>query len=125
MEGNRRPRLGEEQSLDIMGMVMKLWDSRKMIVKWCIVGAVVGLVAGFSIPKTYRTRAILAPETQQRIGSGVSSIASMMGVSLDNSMDAIDVDMYPDVVTSTPFLFNLVNLEVKTRDGEVQTTLQE
>lgn len=125
MEGNRRPRLGEEQSLDIMGMVMKLWDSRKMIIKWCIVGAVVGLVAGFSIPKTYRTRAILAPETQQRIGSGVSSIASMMGVSLDNSMDAIDVDMYPDVVTSTPFLFNLVNLEVKTRDGEVQTTLQD
>ena len=68
--------------MDIMGMVMKLWDSRKMIVKWCIVGAVVGLVAGFSIPKTYRTRAILAPETQQRIGSGVSSIASMMGVIL-------------------------------------------
>lgn len=125
MEGNRKPRFGEEQSLDIMGMVNKLWDNRKMILRWCIFGAVVGLVVGFSIPKTYRTRAILAPETQQRIGSGVSSIASMMGVSLDNSMDAIDVDMYPDVVTSTPFLFNLVNLEVKTRDGEVQTTLQD
>lgn len=125
MEVDRRPRLGEEQSVDIMGMIMKLWDSRKMIVKWCIVGAVVGLVVGFSIPKTYSTKAILAPETQQRIGSGVSSIASMMGVSLDNSMDAIDVEMYPDVLTSTPFLFKLVDLEVKTRDGELQTTLQD
>ena len=78
MEGNRRPRLGEEQSLDIMGMVMKLWDSRKMIIKWCIVGAVVGLVAGFSIPKTYKAGVTFAPETQQKTNSSVSSIASMI-----------------------------------------------
>lgn len=118
-------RLGEEQSIDIMGLFSKVWDCRKMIIRWCVVGAVIGLVAGFSIPKTYRVKAILAPETQQRIGSGVSSIASMMGVSLDNSMDAIDVEMYPDVITSTPFLFNLLDLQVQTRDGEVQTTLQD
>lgn len=118
-------RLGEEQSVDLMGLFSKVWDSRKIIIRWCIIGAVIGLVAGFSIPKTYRVRAILAPETQQRVGSGVSSIASMMGVSLDNSMDAIDVDMYPDVITSTPFLFNLLDLEVRTRDGEVCTSLKD
>lgn len=118
-------RLGEEQSVDIMGLISRIWDSRKLIVKWCIVGAVIGLVAGFSIPKTYRVRAILAPEMQQRVGSGVSSIASMMGVSLDNSMDAIDVDMYPDVITSTPFLFNLLDIEVRTIDGEVCTDLKD
>lgn len=118
-------RLGEEQSIDLMGLISKVWDSRKMIIRWCVIGAVIGLVAGFSIPKTYRVRAVLAPETQQRVGSGVSSIASMMGVSLDNSMDAIDVDMYPDVITSTPFLFNLLDLEVQTRDGEVCTTLKD
>lgn len=118
-------RLGEEQSIDLMGLFSKIWDSRRMIIRWCIVGAVIGLVAGFSIPKTYRVRTILAPETQQRIGSGVSSIASMMGVSLDNSMDAIDVEMYPDVITSTPFLFNLLDLEVRTRDGQVCTSLKD
>lgn len=118
-------RLGEEQAIDISGMISRVWHGRKTVLTWCVVGAVIGLVAGFSIPKTYRVNAILAPETQQRIGSGVSSIASMMGVSLDNSMDAIDVDMYPDVITSTPFLFNLLDLEVKTRDGEIQTTLKD
>ncbi len=119
----KRARLGEEQSIDIIGIASKLWDSRKMILKWCAIGAVVGLVIGFSIPKTYRVGAVLAPETQQRVGSGVSSIASMMGVSLDNSMDAIDVDMYPDVIASTPFLFNLIDIQVGTRDGKVNTTL--
>ncbi len=122
-ERSRRPQLGEEQSIDIMGLAAKIWDDRKMILRWCLIGVFVGLVVGFSIPKTYRVGAVLAPETQQRVGSGVSSIASMMGVSLDNSMDAIDVDMYPDVVASTPFLFNLTGIEVKTRNGKVDTTL--
>ena len=114
----------QEQEIDLMELLSKLWKSRRVIIKWGIIGAVVGLIAGFSIPKTYRVSAMLAPETQQRVGSGVSSIASMMGVSLDNSMDAIDYEMYPDVIASTPFLFELLDLEVKTKDGQVDTTLQ-
>jgi hypothetical protein len=58
------------------------------------------------------------------MGSGVSSIASMMGVSLDNSLDAIDYEMYPDVISSTPFLFELLDLQVRTRDAKIDTTLQ-
>mgnify|MGYP002517158769 CR=1 FL=1 len=118
-EQNNYNNIPEEQEIDIMELLAKLWKSRRLIIKWGIIGAVVGLIAGFSIPKTYRVSAMLAPETQQRVGSGVSSIASMMGVSLDNSMDAIDVEMYPDVVGSTPFLFNLLDLQVQTKDGKI------
>ena len=124
MQENQNNNLPQEQEIDIMELIAKLWKNRRMIIKWGIIGAVVGLIAGFSIPKTYKVSATLAPETQQRVGSGVSSIASMMGVSLDNSMDAIDHEMYPDVISSTPFLFELLDLEVKTRDGQIDTTLQ-
>lgn len=124
MQDNTIQPYQEEQEIDIMELISKLWKGRKKIILWCIVGAVVGLVAGFSIPKTYRTGVTLAPETQQRMGSGVSSIASMMGVSLDNSVDAIDYQMYPDVVKSTPFLFNLLDLQVRTKDGQIDTTLK-
>lgn len=114
----------QEQEIDIMEIISKLWNNRKVIIKWGVIGAVVGLIMAFSIPKTYRVSATLAPEMQQRVGSGVSSIASMMGVSLDNSMDAIDYEMYPDVIASTPFLFDLLDLEVKTKDAQIDTTLQ-
>ncbi len=117
--------LPEEQEIDLMELVSKLWKSRKMILLWCLVGAFIGLVAAFSIPKTYSVKAVLTPETQSRVGSGVSSIASMMGVSLDNSKDAIDVDLYPDVVASTPFMFKLTDLPVKTRNGQLETTLED
>ena len=105
MQEYQNNNISQEPEIDIMELLAKLWKSRRLIIKWGIIGAVVGLIAGFSIPKTYRVSAMLAPETQQRVGSGVSSIASMMGVSLDNSMDAIDYEMYPDVIASTPFLF--------------------
>ena len=124
MQENQNNNIPQEQEIDIMELIAKLWKNRRMIIKWGIIGAVVGLIAGFSIPKTYKVSATLAPETQQRVGSGVSSIASMMGVSLDNSMDAIDYEMYPDVISSTPFLFELMDLEVKTKDGQIDTTLQ-
>lgn len=115
----------QEEEIDIMEYVTKLWKKRWLLVKWGCVGVVVGLVVGFSLPKTYRAGAVLAPETEQRMGSGVSSIASMMGVNLNNSVDAINFEMYPDVVHSTPFIVGLLDLPVQfeRKDSVVNTTL--
>ena len=122
---NNQPYYEEESEIDIMELISKLWKKRSMIIKWCIAGAIVGLVVGFSIPKTYTASVTLAPEMQQKTSSGVSSIASMMGVNLNNSVDAISVEMFPDVVHSTPFIFELFDLPVtfEHKDTVVNTTL--
>lgn len=119
------PQYQEEQEIDIMELISKLWKKRKMIIKWCVVGAVIGLVVGFSIPKTYSASVTLAPETQQKSGSGLSGMASMLGVNLNNSVDAISVDMFPDVVHSTPFIVDLFDLPVQfeRKDSTINTTL--
>ena len=107
-----------------MELVSKLWKKRMMIIKWCVVGAVIGLVVGFSIPKTYSASVTLAPETQQK-SSNLSGMASMLGVNLSNSVDAISVDMFPDVVHSTPFIVDLFDLPVQfeRKDSTINTTL--
>ena len=122
---NNQPYYEEESEIDIMELISKLWKNRSMIIKWCISGAIIGLVVGFSIPKTYTASVTLAPEMQQKTSSGVSSIASMMGVNLNNSVDAISVEMFPDVVHSTPFIFELFDLPVtfEHKDTVVNTTL--
>ena len=109
---NNQPYYDEEPEIDIMELISKLWKRRSFIIKWCIAGAIIGLVAGFSIPKTYWAGVTLAPELQQKTSSGVSSIASMMGVNLNNSVDAINAEMFPDVVHSTPFIYELFDLPV-------------
>ena len=122
---NNQPYYDDEPEIDIMELISKLWKNRSMIIKWCIAGAIIGLVVGFSIPKTYTASVTLAPEMQQKTSSGVSSIASMMGVNLNNSVDAISVEMFPDVVHSTPFIFELFDLPVtfEHKDTVVNTTL--
>ena len=115
MESNNKyPKVEEIQLAEV---VAELWKKRVFILKCALAGAVLGVIIAFSIPKSYRAAVVLAPETEQKLGSGVSSIASMMGVSLDNSVDAISVEMFPDVVASTPFIFDLLDLNVTFERG--------
>lgn len=124
MQNNNAPRNSSEGAdIDLMGLLIRLWHARIFLLKCCAAGAVLGLLVGFSIPKRYTASVVLAPESEEKIGGSVSSIASMMGMSLDNSVDAINANMFPEVVHSTPFIFRLFDLPVETTDGKLRTTL--
>lgn len=110
-------------SSDLIRVLVKLWHNKFFIIKCCCVGALVGLIIGFSKPRYYESRVFFAPETQQIMGSGVSSIASMMGVSLDNSVDALRIEMFPDIISSTPFVYDLLFMDVTTVKGEQMSLL--
>lgn len=116
----------EEESIDIMEYILKLWKKRKMIIIWCVAGAIIGLIAGFSIPKTYSASVTLAPEVEGKSSSSLSSLASMAGINLNtNSVDAISIEMYPEIVASTPFIYELFDLPVEftRKDSVINTTL--
>ena len=120
---NNQPYI-DESEIDIMELIVKLWKKRSMIITWCIAGAIVGLVVGFSIPKTYTASVTLAPENADP-KSGMSSLAAMAGINMSSGVDAINTDMYPDVIHSTPFIFDLFDLPVtfEHKDTIVNTTL--
>lgn len=122
---NNQPYYEDESEIDIMELISKLWKKRSMIIKWCIAGAIVGLVVGFSIPKTYTASVTLAPENTDPKSGGLSSLASMAGINLQQGIDAINTDMYPDVIHSTPFIFDLFDIPVsfEHKDTVVNTTL--
>lgn len=102
---------------DLLDLIANIWNNKKFIFTFCAVGALVGLLIFVSLPRTYVAKMSFAPEAEQKLGSGVSSIASMMGVSFDTSVDAISTEMYPYVVNSTPFVFDLFDLQVETKDS--------
>jgi uncharacterized protein involved in exopolysaccharide biosynthesis len=117
-------KIQEDPANEILELIVKLWTNRTTIFKWCAVGIVLALVVGFSLPKNYKTGVIIAPEMQTKTNSSISSIASMMGVNLNNSVDAISHDMYADVIHSTPFVTDLLELPVTftRRDSVITTT---
>lgn len=118
-----------EKEIDLIGLVKKLWQERKFILKACGIGAIIGLIIAFSIPKEYKTDVKLAPEnaTTGKIGQ-FGGLAAMAGINLNNSTtgtDALYPDLYPDIVKSTPFLLELINIPVETYKGDLNVSLYE
>lgn len=111
-----------EQEIDLLELLQKLWAGRRLILKWCAVGAVVGLVIAFSIPKEYTTTVKLAPEIQGNKSNlgGLSSLAPMAGINLDNrtTLDAVYPELYPDIVQSVPFMTALFDVQLTDAKGE-------
>ena len=120
------PQQPEEQEIDLIELAQKVWAERKLVFKACGIAVIVALVVAFSIPKEYATSVTLAPETGGKSASGsIGALASMAGINLGASSgeDALSPELYPDIVSSTPFLINLFDVRVKSEEAEVDTTL--
>lgn len=108
----------DEEEIDLLEIAAKLWKSRRTIFIYAGIAAIVGLVVAFSIPKEYTTTIKLAPELNGNNaagGSKLSSLASLAGINLNNSnggMDAVMPPLYPDVLSSGPFLVGLFDVPV-------------
>lgn len=107
----------DEEEIDLLEIASKLWKSRRTIFKYCGIAAVIGLVVAFSIPKEYTTTIKLAPELNGATNgaSKLGSLASMAGINLGTAnagADAVMPQLYPDVLSSTPFLVGLFDVPV-------------
>ena len=116
----------EELEIDLMEYARKLWASRNLLLKVAGIAAIVGVVIALGTPKTYTATVTLAPESGKSGGGRLSGIASMLGVgglSMSSDADAFNVTLYPDVVSSTPFIIDLLDTKVKQLESENDTTL--
>lgn len=120
---------GEEKEIDLLELAMKLWQQRKKLIIWSCVGAVIGLIVAFSIPREYETSVTLAPEIQggQKITGGLGALASMAGINTNAQagIDAVNPQLYPDVVSSVPFLVSLFNVPIEDIEGEKEMTVRQ
>lgn len=122
-EQDTMPREGEEKEIDLLELAMKLWEQRKKLIRWTVIGAVVGLIIAFSIPREYVSEVKLAPEVgDSKPSGGLGALASMAGISTGASggMDAVYPQLYPDVVSSVPFLTGLFNIEVPLSEDDAK-----
>ena len=120
------PHNEDELEIDLMECVRKLWAARMLLLKVAGVAAVVGIIIGFSIPKKYTAEVILSPESTRAGNSRMASMASMLGLGnmgVGSDANALNFSMASDIVASTPFILELINTQVQTLDGKMDTTL--
>ena len=111
--------------IDLMEYARKLWAARKLLLKVAGLAIIVGIVIALTTPKQYTVSVTLAPESSISGGGSLSGIASMLGVgglNMGSDVDALNVTLYPDIVSSTPFILDLMDTPVSTIDEEQPDT---
>lgn len=125
-----KPEKDEESEIDIVELASTLWANKKTLIKWSFIGAVFALVIAFSIPREYTTSVNLAPEINDNKANGgnLGALASMSGINFGSAggSDAVYPMLYPDVVSSVPFITSLFDVVIKTSDEDGKSmTVQE
>ncbi|MEQ3277076.1 chain-length determining protein [Bacteroides thetaiotaomicron] len=112
----------DEMEIDLMDILRKIIAIRKILYKAAGIGLVIGIIVALSIPKKYTVEVTLSPEmSNSKANSGLASMAASFlgagtGMSGDGS-DALNASLSPDIVSSTPFLLELLSMSIPV-DGE-------
>lgn len=109
----------------ITEFIKTIRDHKRLYLITSLIALVFGLVVSFSIPKTYKTKIMLSPETNNGTRSlgNLGAISSVLGSSLSMDQDAINPQYYPNVFRSTKFIVSLFDIQLESIDGKLKTSL--
>lgn len=112
---------------DFEKIIKSLWSEKKKIIKVVSIFMIIGIFISISIPKTYTTRIILSPESNQTGNNSLAGMASMIGLSGigATNQDALNSSMFPDIIKSTPFIVEMYNVKVTPKDSTQSISLAE
>jgi uncharacterized protein involved in exopolysaccharide biosynthesis len=104
-----------------------LWKEKWWIVLITLLFAVLGGIYAFNAREEFVSSGKILPEVSGK-GGGLgqySGLAALAGVDLGaigaSGTDAMRPDLYPNVISSTPFYLNLLKAKVRTKDNKELT----
>lgn len=103
--------LPQEEEIDLVEVIRKLWKNRKLIIQVTVVFMVLGILVALLSPKEYSAGCTMVPQTgDKKAGGSLSGLASMVGINL-GSMGGGEVlapTIYPKIISSIPFKKDLM-----------------
>lgn len=115
--------------LSIIDLVKLVRRHLLFIAVTCLVVVGIGSVYIFSLPRSYTSRVVLAPELSSKtggLGGNLSSLTALAGIKLGGGTDdAINMEHYPKVIVTPTFLADLLKVKVRPQGKRNKVTLQE
>ena len=120
--------LNDEMEIDLMDILRKIISIRKTLYKAAGIGLIMGIIVAFSIPKQYTVKVTLSPEMGNSKGTnGIAGLAASFlgsGATIGDGTDALNASLSSDIVSSTPFLLELLDMNVPSAKKVEQTSLE-
>ena len=119
----------DEIEIDLVDIFRKIIAIRRKLYKAIGVGFIIGMIVAVSIPKQYTVKVTLSPEMgSSKSGNGLAGLAaSFLGSSAATGdvSDALNASLSSDIVSSTPFLLELLEMMVTLSDERTDVTFMD
>ena len=107
----------KDDEIDLIQLIKKCWHGRKIAFRLAFVFGLLGIVFALTRTNTYTASTIflLKGQNNSPIGGNLSGIASIAGINLNSLSDPgtnIPPTLYPQILKSTPFIENLLEISV-------------
>ena len=121
MEEQNKQNVTDESEIDLMEILRKVIKIRRTLYKTAGIGLILGIIVALSVSKQYTVEVTLSPEMgNSKANGGLASMAASFlgtGATMSDGVDALNASLSSDIVSSTPFLLELLSMSVPV-DGE-------
>ena len=95
----------EDDSIDIIELLSKIWKSKIFIVKITILFSLIGIIYSLSLNNIYRSSSMFYPHYEKIDNSNnLKNLAGLAGINLGSeSTDNIPSNLYPNLISSPIF----------------------
>lgn len=112
----------EEEEVDIVELIKKMWLNRKLIIMITVVFMVLGLVVALVSPKVFTASCDVVPQTSDdnSAKSQMSSLAKLAGIDLaqDQNGKTLSPYVYENILRSTKFRKELMQTKIKFEEAD-------
>ena len=121
--------LYEEDQIDIIELIKKVWSDRKIIIKTTMIFFVLGCLVALLSPILYTSQTTFVPQVSEdpmsKASSGLGSLASLAGINLNSTEltgdSYLSPLLYSKLAESEEFSYDIINEEIINLNGDKQT----
>ena len=112
---NQNTNIIEEQEIDLVELIQRMWVNRWLIVKITCVFMVLGLLVALFSPKVYTASCDVVPQSSKSsASSGMSSLAALAGINLGqmSAGETLSPNVYANIMSSATFRKELMQTKL-------------
>ncbi len=112
--------------IDLIDVFVKIWHNRKIIYISVVLSLIIGFIIIIGSPKEYKSEVVLLVESSSSSGMNsmlqqLGGLVGLGGLGQVSQKDALTPKLYPDIIKSTPFLLEM--LDVRLTASKYDSTL--